>query len=109
MNESGYRQMWIIAMFDLPTGEKEDKEEYRKFRKFLLNDGFSMLQYSVYMRFCGTHANLETHINRIVKNLPKAGKIQIIKMTDKQVGDICNYIGTEQSKSIETLPQFIYI
>lgn len=106
---SGMREIWIIAMFDLPTTEKEDKQQYTKFRKFLLNDGFQMMQYSVYSRHCGTHATMETHINRIVKNLPSQGKIQIIKLTDKQIGDIKTFIGLSASKPIEALPQFIFV
>jgi CRISPR-associated protein Cas2 len=107
--KSGMREMWIIAMFDLPTTETEEKKEYTRFRKFLLNDGFKMMQYSVYIRHCGSHATMETHINRIVKNLPLKGKIQIIKLTDKQVGDISTYLGLTKSKPIESLPQFIFI
>lgn len=101
--------MWIIAMFDLPTKEVKDKKEYTKFRKFLLNDGFKMMQYSVYIRHCGSHSTMDTHVNRIVKNLPFEGKIQIIKLTDKQVGDISTYLGLNKTKPIESLSQFIFI
>lgn len=68
-----------------------------------------MMQYSVYTRHCGTHATMETHINRIVKNLPMSGKIQILKLTDKQIGHIETFLGISKTKPIESLPQFIFI
>lgn len=105
------RSMWIIAMFDLPTETPADKKRYREFRKFLLNDGFTMLQYSVYKRHCGNHAVLKTHEDRVIKNLPKYGKIQTFSMTDKQFGSICTYFGKESVDAKETKapPQFIII
>ena len=49
---SGYRAVWIFTMFDLPTDTKKARKDYTYFRKKLLRDGFSMLQYSVYVRHC---------------------------------------------------------
>jgi CRISPR-associated protein Cas2 len=105
------RSMWIIAMFDLPTETPADRKRYRKFREFLLNDGFTMLQYSVYKRHCGNHAVLKTHEDRVIKNLPKYGKIQTFSMTDKQFGAICTYYGKEAAdkKEMKAPPQFIVI
>lgn len=77
------RSMWMIAMFDLPTETDADKKQYRKFRDFLLKDGFTMLQYSVYKRHCGNYAVLKTHEDRVIKNLPESGKVQTFSMTDK--------------------------
>lgn len=109
MNEG--RSMWIIAMFDLPTETEHDKREYRSFRKFLLNDGFTMLQYSVYQRHCGNVSVLKTHENRIIKNLPKFGKIQTFSMTDKQFGEISTFYGKKyiEDLSLKEPPQFIVI
>ena len=49
---SGYRAVWIFAMFDLPTDTDKARKDYTHFRKNLLKDGFAMLQYSVYARHC---------------------------------------------------------
>ncbi len=43
----GFRNLWVMVMFDLPTDTKSDRYQYGKFRKSLLKDGFVMLQYSV--------------------------------------------------------------
>ena len=50
---TGYRLMWIMVIFDLPVGTKKQRHAATKFRNFLLDQGFTMSQFSVYMRFCG--------------------------------------------------------
>jgi CRISPR-associated protein Cas2 len=51
--------MWVIVLFDLPTDDVEMKRDYRYFRKFLLNGGFTMMQYSVYMRHSSSEENAQ--------------------------------------------------
>ncbi len=47
-----YRIMRLMVMFDLPVDTSADRRNYRKFRKALLNEGFVMIQYSIYVRVC---------------------------------------------------------
>ena len=90
---SAYRTMWLMVYFDLPVDTKEDRFNYSKFRKALLKDGFFMHQYSVYIRHCVTLEAMESHINKVVSNLPKYGKISLIQITDKQFENIKHYWG----------------
>ncbi len=83
---SGYRAVWIFAMFDLPTDTKKARKEYTVFRKNLLKDGFSMLQYSVYVRHCASEENADVHHKRIKTFLPPDGEVRIVTITDKQFG-----------------------
>ena len=62
---SAYRVMWILVFFDLPTDSKQDKQAYVLFRKQLQMDGFTMFQYSVYIRHCASMANADVHIKRV--------------------------------------------
>jgi len=78
--------MWVLVFFDLPTGTKAEKKAATKFRKTLLQDGFTMFQFSIYLRFCPSRENAEVHKLRIKKALPKKGHIGIIHITDKQFG-----------------------
>ena len=71
-----------------PTDTKQAKQHYARFRKHLLEDGFSMMQYSVYMRHCASEENAEVHIERVKAFLPPEGEVRIIKITDKQFGRI---------------------
>ncbi len=97
-NFSGYRSMWLIVTFDLPTETPAQKKAYATFRKFLLSDGFSMHQYSVYVRHCASLENTDVHEQRIRKNMPDEGSVSIIRITDKQFGNIVNLYGKKEKK-----------
>jgi len=83
---SGYRAVWIFAMFDLPTDTKKARKDYTDFRKHLLKDGFTMLQYSVYVRHCSSEENADVHYNRVKGFLPDDGEVRLVIITDKQFG-----------------------
>ncbi len=76
--------MWILAMFDLPTDTKQARKSYTRFRKFLLEDGFTMMQYSVYARHCASRENADVHRSRIKSHLPSDGEVRVLTITDKQ-------------------------
>ncbi|ARN56774.1 CRISPR-associated endonuclease Cas2 [Sedimentisphaera salicampi] len=84
MELSGYRMMWIYVFFDLPTDTKKARKDYSEFRKKLLKDGFTMVQYSVYERHCSSEENADVHLKRIKSFLPPDGEVRILTITDKQ-------------------------
>lgn len=90
---SEYRVMWILVFFDLPTETKQDKKAYASFRKSLRRDGFTMFQFSIYVRHCASMENAEVHIKRVKSFLPKFGHIGILCITDKQFGKIELFYG----------------
>lgn len=81
---SEYRVMWILVFFDLPTETKKDRKMSGDFRKQLLCDGFTMFQFSIYMRHCASRENADVHILRVKKHLPPKGYVGILCITDKQ-------------------------
>ena len=81
-----YRSLWILVFFDLPTETKKDRQVATRFRKHLLDDGFAMFQFSIYMRFCASKENAEVHTRRLKNHLPNSGKIGFIQITDRQFG-----------------------
>ncbi|MGE4432754.1 MAG: CRISPR-associated endonuclease Cas2 [Bacteroidales bacterium] len=85
---SEYRIMWVMVFFDLPTETKKERKIYTDFRKSMMKDGFTMFQFSIYLRHCPSRENAEVHIKRIKKNLPEKGKIGILTITDKQLGSM---------------------
>jgi len=99
----GFKSVWLIVLFDLPTDTKEARKEYTNFRKFLLNDGFTMMQYSVYMRHSSSDENAKVHVKRVKACLPYDGEVRIVKITDKQFGKIEVYYGKKR-KPIEKAP-----
>ena len=86
MRFNEYRIMWIFVFFDLPTETAKEKKAYTRFRKELLKDGFSMFQFSIYVRHCSSRENKNVHVKRIKSLLPQKGHIGILSVTDKQFG-----------------------
>lgn len=90
---SEYRVMWILVLFDLPTETKKDKKAYALFRKTLQRDGFTMFQFSIYVRHCASQENAAVHIKRVKSFLPEYGNVGIICITDKQFANIELFYG----------------
>jgi CRISPR-associated protein Cas2 len=93
---NAYRIMWVLVMFDLPTETKADRKRYAKFRKEIMADGFTMFQFSMYIRHCMSRENAEVHVKRVKKILPTRGHIGIMCITDKQFGQVEIYRGKEE-------------
>ena len=96
--------MWIIVMFDLPTDTKTARKCYSQFRGHLMDDGFTMMQYSIYMRHCASDENAYVHVARVKAILPANGEVRIIKITDRQFEKIEVFYGKKRV-SIENPPQ----
>ena len=95
--------MWLFAMFDLPVTTVKARKRYAQFRKLLLEQGFSMLQYSVYARYCVSEEMAVAYRSRIRAELPPEGYVRVLAVTDRQFGKMESYIG-EMSKSLEEPP-----
>ena len=83
---SEYRIMWVLVFFDLPTETKKERKAAADFRKKIMNDGFTMFQFSIYLRHCASRENADVHIKRVKNILPELGQVGILCITDKQFG-----------------------
>ena len=88
--------MRLIVFFDLPTTSKAYKRAYVLFRRFLLNDGYDMLQWSVYSRVVNGFSDAETHLKRLEANLPSEGSIRCLQVSEKQFANIKLLLGTKK-------------
>jgi len=98
--------MWVFAMFDLPTDTKAARKAYSNFRKALLQDGFMMLQFSVYARHCPSEENALVHGLRVKSMLPPDGEVRVITLTDKQFERMLVFHGKIR-KTVENAPEQI--
>lgn len=99
--------MWIIILYDLPTHTAEERKVYAEFRKNILEEGFTMFQFSIYTRPCPSRENADVHIIRVEKILPPRGKVGILTITDKQFGMMKLYYGTASTKKPEGYEQLM--
>lgn len=105
MRLSSYRSMWLIAMFDLPVDTRESRRNYAQFRKFLLKDGFTQMQYSVYGRHCASEENATVHYGRIERRLPPDGEVRVLGVTDRQFERMRIFWGKMRKSTPAPLPQ----
>ena len=84
---------WILVMFDLPVLADAERKAATRFRKDLMDDGFLMIQFSVYARPCVTYENLDKHIAKLKSIVPEAGNVRMMFMTDEQWGKSVTVIG----------------
>jgi CRISPR-associated protein Cas2 len=91
--------MWVMVFFDLPTETKKEQKAAALFRKQLLKDGFSMFQFSIYVRCCPSHENAEVHLKRVRSFLPEAGFVVVFSITDKQFGSMELFHGQRAEKA----------
>ena len=103
---SGYRLMWMIVMFDLPVVEKAERRAATEFRNHLLDLGFEMSQFSVYMRFCTGPAQVDTYCKRVESALPSGGRVNILQFTDKQYERILSFHGKAKQPDQKMPDQF---
>lgn len=80
-------------MFDLPVVEKRERKAALDFRNDLLDYGFEMAQFSVYMRFCSSSAQVDVLVKRVQRSLPEGGKVSVLQFTDKQYERIISFKG----------------
>ena len=96
--------MWVLVFFDLPTETDADRKRYTKFRKKLLDDGFSMFQFSIYLRHCSSRDNMEVHQKRVIGCLPELGHVGMLTVTDAQFERMKIWHNTEEDETKE-VPQ----
>lgn len=90
---SEYRVMWVLVFFDLPTTTKKQQRTAAKFRKDIMGDGFTMFQFSIYVRHCQSKENADAHVRRVKSLLPEEGNVGILCITDKQFGSMELFYG----------------
>ena len=83
-----YERMRLLCLFDLPTGTKKENKEYRIFRKGLIENGFTMIQYSVYQRPLPNKRASKKYEQILKKYLPRNGEIRLLAVSEKQYNDM---------------------
>lgn len=91
----------MLVLFDLPVVEKEERKSATEFRNFLLDHGFSMVQYSIYTKLFSGKDVCEKYYKLIENNLPAAGKVDILTITDRQYSNIISYSARVETRKIQ--------
>lgn len=97
-----YRFMRVIIMFDLPTTTIQNRRDYIQFRKYLIQNGFFMMQESVYCKLAQNATAANTIIANVKKNKPEVGLVQALKVTEKQYASIEFIVGSSKSEVLNS-------
>ncbi|RMF45432.1 MAG: CRISPR-associated endonuclease Cas2 [Deltaproteobacteria bacterium] len=104
---SRYRSVWLFAMFDLPVTTKKARRLYARFRKALLMEGFTMLQFSVYARHCVSEESSDSIRQHVRQALPPEGQVRLLAVTDRQFEKMEVYFGKKRRPAEEPPKQFM--
>lgn len=99
--------MWLVAMFDLPVDTKKARKAYSQFRKTLLKRGFTMLQYSVYARYCVSEEASDVHRKHVERALPDDGQVRVMAITDRQFAKMEVFFGKNRAVGEKALDQLM--
>ena len=100
--KASYRIMRVFVLFDLPSVSKKEKRNYVRFRKDLMDDGFIMLQYSIYTRFCRNLQDAKKHVQRVQSFAPRDGNVRILYVSERQFEEMILVIG-DRSETEKTV------
>ena len=105
MAYDNYKMGWLVVFFDLPTTTPEERRNYIHFRNQLLEDGYTMVQYSVYARPCVTHERMATHSRRIQKMIPPDGSVRCMFVTNIQWDKMFVFHGKSKPPQDISMPE----
>lgn len=101
--------MYLFVFFDLPVLTKKERRDATRFRKFLVNDGYDMMQLSVYTRVCRGQDAADKHLARVQKNLPPKGSIRALQVTERQYGRMKLLVGTTTRQERTGIDQLVLL
>jgi CRISPR-associated protein Cas2 len=104
-----YRYMRMIVFFDLPVLTEKNRRDYRQFRKFLIKSGFFMMQESVYCKLAQNSTAADAIIEKVRKNRPEEGLVQVLKVTEKQFSKMEFIVGEKKTEVIDSDERLIIL
>lgn len=104
------RYMRMLVFFDLPVGTKAERRAYTIFHRFLINDGYDMIQFSVYGRILHGNDAEQKHMKRLVDNLPPDGSVRVLTVTEKQFAGMKLLVGMPlfQEKAVKANQMLLF-
>lgn len=103
------RFMRMIVFFDLPVTTGKEQKEYRLFRKYLIQNGFVMMQESVYSKLFLNNNSTKIMRAQLRKHIPKDGLVQVLEVTEKQFASIEYLVGSAQNKVIDNMNRVVVL
>lgn len=104
-----YRFMRVLVFFDLPITTLENRREYNRFRKYLLRNGFMMLQESVYCKLALNAVVAGAVISNVKLNLPKEGIVELLTVTERQFSRMEVLLGDAHDEVLNSDERLVFL
>ena len=101
--------MRLIVFFDLPIETQKNRHDYAVFRRYLIKNGFIMMQKSVYSKFVLNGVTSRAVREKVRQNLPPEGLVEMLEVTENQFSRIEYMLGDKQSTVVESMDRLIEI
>lgn len=101
--------MRVICFFDLPTITAFNRKEYRVFRKYLIMNGFVMLQESVYCKMVPNSNIAQAVVDGVKRNRPNDGLVQALRITEKQFQNMDYILGEKKTEVLDTDERLVFL
>lgn len=104
-----YRFMRVLVFFDLPVTTLENRREYNRFRKYLLRNGFMMLQESVYCKLALNAVVAGAVISNVKLNLPREGLVELLTVTERQFSRMEVLLGEAHDEVLNSDERLVFL
>lgn len=101
--------MRVIVFFDLPVQTDADRREYTHFRKYLIKNGFLMMQESVYSKLALNMSAASAIMQNVRQQKPPRGLVQMLVVTEKQYTRMEYVVGEKQSEIIDSDERTVFL
>jgi len=102
--------MRMLVLFDLPVVTRAERRAYTLFRRFLINDGYDMIQFSIYGRILNGNDAEEKHMKRLIDNLLPEGSVRCLTVTEKKFASMKLLVGLPlfQEKAVKANQMLLF-
>lgn len=101
--------MRVLVFFDLPVTTLENRREYNRFRKYLLRNGFMMLQESVYCKLALNAIVAGAVISNVKLNLPREGLVELLTVTERQFSRMEVLLGEAHDEVLNSDERLVFL
>lgn len=99
--------MRLIVFFDLPMESDQNRRDYTRFHKFLIQNGFIMMQKSVYTKLVINNMTSAAVRKKVSENVPPKGIVELLEVTENQFSKIEYLVGEGQREMIDSTSRYI--
>ncbi len=101
--------MRLMVFFDLPMTSDKNVRDYTRFHKFLVKNGFIMLQKSVYSKLVINNVTSGSVRKKVYENIPPKGIVTLLEITENQFSSMEYLVGEAPQLVIDSMDRIVEV